>query len=92
MSDVIRLSAPILLASDTLPALPADPSGLGRHVSWVELAKAPGFHYGPAYINVNPEWIQARIDHQDVLLARGSFPPVLLVHEDGPERQGDVRN
>ena len=90
MSDVIRLSAPILLASDTLPALPADPSGLGRHVSWVELAKSPAFHYGSRKITVSAEWIAERVKFHNHMLSRGFYPPILIAHKDEGERAGDV--
>jgi hypothetical protein len=90
MADTVRLSAAILLAADTLPAVPVDALGLGRHVSWVELAKAPGFHYGAQFIDVDAAWIQARIELHSVMLARGFYPPVLIAHEDTGERAGDV--
>jgi transcription elongation GreA/GreB family factor len=59
-------------------------------VSWVELAKAPGFHYGSQFVRVDAEWIAARQAINDSLRARGWFPPVLIAHADEGQRSGDV--
>lgn len=83
-----RILASIATASE-LPPVPADPFG-DRHVSWVELAKAPGFHYGDRYVEVDEDWIAARKAIHSHMVERNFYPPVLIAHEDTGESQGDV--
>lgn len=79
-----------LLPTDGLPPTPGDQHG--RHVSWVELAKAPGFSYAGHWVEVDEAWIDERVRiHEARLTGRpGWFPPVLVAHEDKGERHGDV--
>jgi hypothetical protein len=74
-----------------LPPVPADPRGMGRHVSWVVCAQGPHFHYGDRFINIDPEWIDARVRafHDHKASKPGWLAPIQLNHTDTGERQGD---
>ena len=77
--------------SPELPPIPADPRGLGRHVSWVVLAQSPHFHYGDERIDVDDAWIGERLLNFSALLESkpGWLPPVLISHRKHGERVGD---
>ena len=83
---------PLRPAAAGLPALPEDPSGNGRHVSWVIIASAPGFHHPVtgAWRVVDQAWILHQADEYARLCASGYHAPVIREHKHEGLRFGDV--